>query len=806
MTSKLADQLRTSPDAALAALLHLRPDLVVPMPGDLSALAARAQSRVSVARALDGLDQFTLEILDGLRLVRGDTDSATASVEALLALGVGPDVDAADVLRAVQALRERFLVYGDETHLHLVGAIDEVTSAYPAGLGRPADDLDETVASLVGDAAKLRRTLLSAPPEARSVLDRLAEGPPIGTVRTRALRAAPDAGADGDTPVRWLVGKRLLVAVSDDTVELPREIGLLLRRDAGPLGVLHPRPPEVTAAPRPVRGVDNAGAGQALEAVRHLDAVLADLAETPVPVLKAGGLGVRDLRRLAKVAGINEADTATLLEVGYAAGLLAASEPTRTDEQRWLPTPAYDLWRTSPLPQRWAVLGRTWLAMTRAPHLVGQRDDKDRVVPALATEVTRLGAPGVRRGVLGVLAGLPAGTGPDADAVIAQLAWSAPRRFGPAAPGTTTPTALTRATLAEAAALGVTGLGALTSFGRLLLAEVDRDPDADPLGLRRAPDEPADELVAALDVLLPAPVDHLLVQADLTVVVPGPPDPALAAELALVAEHESRGGAGVYRVTADSLRRALDAGYAASDLHGLFARRSTTPLPQALTYLIDDISRRHGGLRTGGAGSYLRSDDEALLVELLADRRLATLMLRQLAPTVLVTGVGSGRLLDALRDAGYAPVPEDSTGATLHTKSRSPRATARPAPRFGRPEDIELPRPTGPRLAAAVEQLRLGDRLARSARRPPPAKTRLNLVGEDTSPAQQHTQALAVLQQAMRDQAMVWVGYVDAHGSTNAKLVRPVSMAAGYLRAEDDRTEMMHTFALHRITSAVLEE
>jgi len=52
----------------------------------------------------------------------------------------------------------------------------------------------------------------------------------------------------------------------------------------------------------------------------------------------------------------------------------------------------------------------------------------------------------------------------------------------------------------------------------------------------------------------------------------------------------------------------------------------------------------------------------------------------------------------------------------------------------------------------------------------------------------------------------VWVGYVDAHGSLASKLVRPVSMGAGYLRAEDDRSEMMHTFALHRITSAVLDE
>jgi len=39
-----------------------------------------------------------------------------------------------------------------------------------------------------------------------------------------------------------------------------------------------------------------------------------------------------------------------------------------------------------------------------------------------------------------------------------------------------------------------------------------------------------------------------------------------------------------------------------------------------------------------------------------------------------------------------------------------------------------------------------------------------------------------------------------------SRLVRPVSIGAGYLRAEDDRTEMLHTFALHRITAAVLEE
>jgi predicted DNA-binding transcriptional regulator YafY len=72
--------------------------------------------------------------------------------------------------------------------------------------------------------------------------------------------------------------------------------------------------------------------------------------------------------------------------------------------------------------------------------------------------------------------------------------------------------------------------------------------------------------------------------------------------------------------------------------------------------------------------------------------------------------------------------------------------------------------------------------------------------------AQAHTQAMAVLQQALRDKARVWVGYVDAHGATNSRLVRPISIGGGYLRAEDERTEMLHTFALHRITAAVPEE
>ena len=313
MTSKLAEHLRALPDDGLGAFLRLRPDLVVPVPTDISALAARAQSRVSVVRALDTLDQFTLEVLDGLRLVRDDHE--LASVDRLLTLTAAAGVSPTLVRAATDRLRARFLIYGQDGVVHLVKAIDELTSPYPSGLGRPAAKLSVDVAELAADPAGLRRTLLSAPPEARAVLDRLAAGPPVGTVQRATLRAE-------ESPIRWLIEHHLLVAVADDMVELPRDIGTVLRREAGPMGALHADPPPLVG---PVRsGVDSAGAGQALEAVRHLDALLTALAETPAPVLRSFGLGVRDLRRLARDTGITEAVAALLLEVAYAAGLLTS--------------------------------------------------------------------------------------------------------------------------------------------------------------------------------------------------------------------------------------------------------------------------------------------------------------------------------------------------------------------------------------------------------------------------------------------------------------------------------------------------
>ncbi|MYT24957.1 DNA-binding protein, partial [Streptomyces sp. SID7760] len=215
--------------------------------------------------------------------------------------------------------------------------------------------------------------------------------------------------------------------------------------------------------------------------------------------------------------------------------------------------------------------------------------------------------------------------------------------------------------------LGVTGRGALAAHGRALLEHRDPAPQLAPL--------------------LPEPVDHVLLQADLTAVAPGPLRRAVGEVLAVLADVESKGGATVYRFTPGSVRRALDSGRTASDLHSFLAEHSITPVPQPLAYLIDDVARRHGHLRVGAASSYVRCDDDGMLNEIMADRRSAGLGLRRLAPTVLAAQAEPGALLDGLRAMGYAPAAESQTGDVVVARADAHRTPPRSAP---------VPVPDGP--------------------------------------------------------------------------------------------------------------
>jgi len=133
------------------------------------------------------------------------------------------------------------------------------------------------------------------------------------------------------------------------------------------------------------------------------------------------------------------------------------------------------------------------------------------------------------------------------------------------------------------------------------------------------------------------------------------------------------------------------------------------------------------------------------------------------------------------------------------SRPRARRAPNRPVV-VSRPRAIVDLRPA--QAAGIVEQIRRGDAAARAQRRAPDSVRGAPPASAASNGA--HASAMVVLQQALREKMLVWVGYVDAHGSPTSRLLRPVSMAEGFLRAEDERTETLHTFALYRITAAEL--
>ncbi|RZT88700.1 XPB/Ssl2-like helicase family protein [Pseudonocardia sediminis] len=762
MQTSLVDWLRGQDDETLAALLRVRPDLAVPPPADLTVLATRAGIRASVQRACEELDTVALAVLEALVVAGAETVPTDAAEVARL---LGPDVPAGTVESGLTALRDRALVWGPDDELALVPAAREVVPPYPGGLGRPASG-----PAAVDDLAGL---LADVDSDEQRVLDALVAGPPIGRSR---------GASDPSTPVGRLVARGLLLRVDTETVEMPRQVGLALRGDR-PMGEIHLERPDVVTKDREPSTVDGTGAGAALELLRRADLLIDAWGRNPPGVLRSGGLGVRDLRRVAKDCDTDETTAALLVELLRAADLVGETETTQPE---WLPTTTADAWRASPDEIRWAELARAWIDLPRLPGLVGRRDDADRPIAALSDSVRRPPAGRDRRRVLAALAEMPPGRSVGSAPALAELlAWRAPRRGGRLRDD------VVSWTIAEATALGVVALDAMTTAGRVLLERPLHDP---------SPRSSAD-LSAALYAALPEPIEHVLLQADLTAVAPGRLSPELAHELGILADIESAGGASVYRFTENSLRRALDTGRTAEDVRATLAARSATPVPQSLSYLVDDVARRHGRLRGGTAASFLRSDDEVLISEVLAHADAPGLGLRRLAPTVAVSSLPLAEVLDGLRAAGFSPSAEDAGGAVLDLGERGRRTEPRRRSRSG----VVSEGPPARQAEDLVARMRSGDALAGMR----PSAERRRAAGFDT-PAEAaaairgSTTTLASLQDAARNRQNVWIGYVDAHGVAGERVLAPTTIGGGVVEGRDALDGEIRRVPLHRITSVAV--
>lgn len=839
-TQDLAVHLTALPDREVAALLVARPDLAAPPSSSFLALATRAGAPGSIEHALAGLDAPTLAVAEAVVALNrpeesrraggaGPTEVAevvgnrrvggaggasgepaggeplggpadqpanpasldnAASVDLAGLVTAHLPLPAEQVTEALEHLGRLALVIEGRP----VAALEAAFGPHPFGLGPWAaeplstEQLPPTLEELSEDTAGGKPVIPAASVE---MLQALTWGPPAGTLRAGGT-------APGAAPLierGWL--ERSSDARGRTRFILPRQVALALR------GGRLTREPLTTpeAGDLETVGADvvaSEASFHAEEAVRLVAALLEEWGREGGTIRRTGGVSARALARTADALDL-EADAARIIEIAAAAGLLGLDD----DGTAWVPSSLAAGWLTDSLPQRWAPLALAWSGSARIPWLTGTRDDDGTLRAVLSPDLEAGWAARLRARVLALLGDLPPGASATPAFVRAALTWQSPRR--------PIPGGAISAVLAEAETLGITGGGALTEAGRILARRAAASLDEQAPGLSGGPTDPGDAgraeeaggeahavplsddealtaLEAALAADLPAAVEMILVQSDLTAIVPGHPAPELAALLERTSVVESRGGALTVRFTPESVRGALDVGYRAEEITQEIGRYSPTPLPDSLSVLIQDAARHHGAVRVRAVSALLRIGDEATAAGLLAEPRLKDLGLDQVAPGILVATASAGQVLRELRATGLAPVTEDSSGHLVVGPATAQQARRAPEPtRPGSEHSVRRRRPGRRELTTLVGRLRVGQEALQAA-------------GE-TAVATDPVHALAVLRQAQSSRSRLRLSLAGPDGAVQERQVRVMAVEPGRVRLRDVVRETELTVAVHRIVS-----
>lgn len=858
----LTQWLETRTPEQLAEILRHRPETTdpPPPPADLRVLAGRLATFGPVAAAAHRLPAPAIEVIEVLQLLGPEPPGTRTD----LARWLGRRPDDADLASVLDLLARRGLVWPDGDRLRMVEPLYR-TVAHPLQLGPPATELlaglpaatlraiattlglrppsrkqdaVTAIAAALGDGDRVRELVAGAGAAERAALQELAANGPVdadqGWYNYYGYRPDPRLG--------WALARGLAVNAGPGAPVVPREVAVALR-GPGWHAPFTPQPPALPLAEADPAAVEREAAAAGSAAVAQLTALLERMDATPVALLKAGGVGVKELRRLAKELGTDEATVRLWLELAWEAKLVAPARAgarsaararsaastrkgsrgrtttTPTDAAVLLPTAAYDEWAATEPADRLAALLPVWADLPAAP-LAGPVDQDEKPPAALLRELNPRPVTAARRHSLGLAASLPAGQGavaPDPAALAAAVAWHAPLALD------TDPFAvrLVAGAWREGELLGVLAHGTLTSLGHALRA-VRSDGGTTVAGPATGP---VPDLGEACRTLLPSAVSEAIFQADLTAVVPGTPASALAELLDAAADREARGGAVTWRFGAGSVRRALDAGRSAEDLLAALRERAAGQrLPQPLEYLVQDVARRHGAIRVRPVACVLYAEDPALVSEIASARALRSLGLSVVAPTVLGSTEPVAETLAALRTAGYAPVAESASGAPEIEKVERRRARG-PARRRG-PGPAPAPAPAGPdplalatkllatpvpreRSEPSAQERQREERweLAAAGLVPLPEEAELaENVATDIEQFASHldTDQRRLLVYAISTFSSIDIYYQDHRGATRSQVIEPRDLDGDDLLAWCPEHEDVEVFELHRIASVAL--
>lgn len=464
------------------------------------------------------------------------------------------------------------------------------------------------------------------------------------------------------------------------------------------------------------RFIDRLGAERAFAATTAITQLLVDIERDPARELAKGGVALPDSKRLANAMAVDLESVAVHITVAAKCGLIVR------EVGFWMISERGASWLLRSTGERWGDLAASWFDRLPADirTLLGERTQS-------------LWGAGLRSYIDWLY---PAG-GDWMDDRVAEY---------------------TR----DAELLGITANRAPTGPGTLLLAQ----------GTSTA-------ATVAMTALLPAEVEQVYLQHDLSIVAPGPLTPRVDARLRALSDVESRALASSYRVSTSSVNRAMASGETADSMLEFLRSISLTGIPQPLDYLIAETSARYGLVRVGaiensagadsgeGALTYIRSDDEHQVGTIMVDQGLSSLGLERTADGRAVSRYPLDVVFWSVSDARYPVAAEDSSGQIISLRrQRTAKLTA-----VGAADPI----------AALIERLRLG--------------------GAQQEEENGQAWLIRQLDVAIKARASLTVSVSMPNGSIVDYQLDPTSVAGGRLRGRDNRSAIERTLPLSRITS-----
>jgi hypothetical protein len=273
---------------------------------------------------------------------------------------------------------------------------------------------------------------------------------------------------------------------------------------------------------------------------------------------------------------------------------------------------------------------------------------------------------------------------------------------------------------------------------------------------------------------LPANQNRIIVQADLSIIAPGPLPTGLEIQLRRFVNTEQIGVASTYRLSALSLSHGLETGMDENQIRELLAEMSGTKLPQPVDYLIREAANRFKKLTVSAgidsARSVIRSSDVVQLASIMNDSRLKPFAIHALPNGDLVSRFEPEVVYFGLREIGLPAVRIDASGEVISPHQVNAQADGVSATKSVR-EDIARLREQDAKVGDSPD----GDDLTRQ------------------------------IELAIKNKGKVLVTVKSAAGDEIDFALEPIGIANGRLRAKDRKADIERTLPVANIIRVVIQ-